>query len=347
MTSFYSPAVDHVARKIASTHGVEASYIGRDGAIDAVLEKAFDRELRQHVIEMGMRAMIPVRVFYRMPDGNIVGESRPGRKVESLEDFYTTIHVAGFAGEKPDAPPEKIAGDAYGTKVGADPGTRDDEGQLKLVRIRSTTRGRPVVGWRYGKDALRVGDKVKFKQPAVLQWTMGRTVRVAPGMTGAISQMSSKSPVAYLSMGGHDSIELPVHAIGHVYDVMADPALESKKSPSRGVSAVTGLPPAIHRLVMAVGFGRNPDEDDTPTDSPKFRGINRQDLQGYGSNPLTTDKDGEREEDMIVPPDAKDKAPSGKKGDDRSAHTSSKEPSVRVNIDGKTAQKRVLLGRRK
>jgi len=332
----YSPTVGHVARKIAAMPGVEASYIGRDGAIDAVLEKAFDRPLRQHVIEVGMRALVPVRVFYRMPDGNIVGESRPGKKIESLEDFYTNIHVAGFAGEKPDADPQKIAGDAYGDKVGKDPGTRDDVGQLKLVRIRSSTRGRPVVGWRYGKDTLRVGDKVKFKQPCVLNWTMGRTVRVAPGMTGSISQMSSKSPVAYLSMGGHDAIELPVHAIGHVYDVMVDPSLESKQqlearqTPSH-VSAVTGLPPAIHRLVMAVGFGRDPDYGETPTDSPMFR-------KRPGS--------GSEDEDMMVPPSAKNDAPTGRKGDDRSAHVSSGEPSVRVNLDGKPSQKRVLLGRK-
>ena len=339
----YSPTVGHVARKIAAIPGVEASYIGRDGAIDAVLEKAYDRPLRQHVIEVGMRALVPVRVFYRMPDGNIVGESRPGKKIESLEDFYTNIHVAGFAGEKPDADPQKIAGDAYGDKVGKDPGTRDDDGQLKLVRIRSSTRGRPVVGWRYGKDTLRVGDKVKFKQPCVLNWTMGRTVRVAPGMTGSISQMSSKSPVAYLSMGGHDAIELPVHAIGHVYDVMVDPRLESKQAPSH-VSAVTGLPPAIHRLVMAVGFGRDPDYGETPSDSPKFKGAKTPDLTKY-SSPLNTSKEDEKE-DMMVPPSAKNSAATGKKGDDRSSHVSSDEPNVRVNLDGKPSQKKVLLGRK-
>jgi len=336
----YSPSVGHVAKKIAALPGVAASYIGRDGAIDAVLEKAFDRPLRQHVIEMGMRAMIPVRVFYKMPDGHIVGESRPGKKIESLEDFYTNIHVAGFAGEKPDADPQKIAGDAYGDKVSKDPGTRDDEGQLKLVRIRANTRGRQVVGWRYGDKTLRLGDKVKFKQGCALNWTMGRTVRVAPGMTGSVAQMSSKSPVAYLSMGGHDAIELPVHAIGHVYDVMVDPALESK-APSH-VSAVTGLPPSIHRLVMAIGFGRDPDYGETPTNSPKFRG-GGPDLNKY-SQPLNTSKDDE--EDMLVPPSAKDKAPSGKKGDDRSTHVSPKEPSVRVSIDGKTSQKKVLLARK-
>lgn len=322
----YSAAVGHVARKIASIPGVEASFIGRDGAIDAVLETAFDRPLRQHVIQMGMRAMVPVRVFYRMPDGNIVGESLPGQKVEAIEDFYTNIHVAGFAGSDPKAPPEEIAGDAYGDKVGHAKDDRDDAGQLKLARIRSSGRGRPVVGWRYGRDAIRVGDKVKFKEPCVLQWTMGRTVKVAPGMTGSVMQMSSKSPLAYLAMGGHDSIELPIHAIGHVYDVMVDPKLESRAAPV--TAKMAGLPPEISRLVMAVGFGRNPDQDETSKkNSPKFKGPALPDLKGY--RPLNTDKT-EGEEDMLVP-------------DDKTSTVSTKEP--RVSLDGGKRQKRILLSR--
>jgi hypothetical protein len=324
--NFVSPAVDHVAKKIARLPGVEGSYIGRDGAIDAVLETAFDRPLRQHVIQMGMRAMVPVRVFYRMPDGNIVGEG----KVEGIEDFYTNIHVAGFAGSDPSAPPDAIAGDAYGDKdVGREKDTRDDGGQLKLTRIRSGSRGRPVVGWRYGKDAVRAGDKVKFKEPCVLQWTMGRTVKVGAGMSGKISQVSSKSPMAYLSMGGHDGIELPVHAIGHVFDVMIDPALESKQmsKPTTVNRALAGLPPQISKLVMTVGFGQPPEVDQaTPSDSLKFKGSRVANLQGYSGSKPTEASESEDDEDMLVPKSAK-------KGD---------EP--KVDVSGK--QKTVLLGRK-
>lgn len=306
----FSPTVDYVAKKIARLPGVEASFIGRDGAIDAVLEKAFDRPLREHCIQIGMRAMVPVRVFYRMPDGNIVGESKAGEKIEAIEDFYTNIHVAGFAGSVPTAPPEKIAGDAQGDqKVGAEKDARDDVGQLRLARIRSTSRGREVLGWRYGGKALRTGDKIKFKEACVLQWTAGRTVKVPVGMTGKVSRVASKSPMAYLSMGGHDGIELPVHAIGHVYDVMIDPALESMATPVTSNQA--GLPLQIKKLVMAVGFGRPHLEPwETPNNGPKFKG-----------------KSGavEATDDMLVPKSAKDKAPVGK-GDDRTIHTSTGEP---------------------
>jgi hypothetical protein len=307
----FSPTVDHVAKKIARLPGVEASFIGRDGAIDVVLEKAFDRPLREHAIQIGMRALVPVRVFYRMPDGNIVGEAKDGQKIEAIEDFYTNIHVAGFAGSEPSAPPEKIAGDAQGDqKVGAEKDTRDDAGQLKLARIRSTSRGREVVGWRYGSKVLRSGDKVKFREACVLQWTSGRTVKVPVGMTGKVSRVASKSPMAYLSMGGHDGIELPVHAIGHVYDVMIDPALESKATTITPEQA--GLPLQIKKLVMAVGFGRPHLEPwETPSNGPHGP-------HSKGKSPT------EATDDMLVPKSAK-KMPGGK-GDDRTIHTTTGEP---------------------
>jgi hypothetical protein len=340
--TFISPAVDHVARKIARVPGVEASFIGKDGAVDAVLETAFDRPLRQHVIQLGMRAMVPVRVFYRMPDGNIVGEERKGEKIEAIEDFYTNIHVAGFAGSDPSAPPEAIAGDAYGDKVGKEKDDRDDYGQLKLVRIRSASRGRQVLGWRYGKSTVRVGDKVKFKEPCVLQWTMGRTVKVGAGMSGAVSQVSSKSPMAYLSIGGHDGIELPVHAVGHVYDVMIDPALESKNpGKARDVMPKDVLHPLnIARKTMTVGFGR-------PHAEPWVTAKNGPNFKSQDTGPdWTLPSSKESEEDMVVPPSAKEKAPSKKKGDDRSTHVAPDEPSLRVSIDGHTEKKTVLLGRK-
>ena len=345
-----SPAVEHIAKKIARTPGVEASFIGKDGAIDAVLETAFDRPLRQHVIQMGMRAMVPVRVFYRMPDGNIVGEDRGGEKVESLENFYTNIHVAGFAGSDPSAAPDQIAGDAYGAKVGKEPDDRDDHGQLKLVRLRSASRGRQVVGWRYGKDTVKVGNKVKFKNSCVLQWTMGRTVKVGPGMQGIVSQMSSKSPMAYLSMGGHDGIELPIHAVGHVYDVMVDPALEAKgnnKAKDAGkardvMPSDLTTPSQIARKLGTIGFGRPHGEPwVTKSNGPKFN------YQANQPEFLPGDAyDVNEDDDMMVPPSGKGKSSPKAKNDDRTVDVGAKEPTIKVKVDGHTEKKKVLLARK-
>lgn len=332
--SFIPPAVEHVAKKIARVPGVEASYIGWDGAVDAVLETAFDRSTRQHVLDIGKRALVPVRVFYRMPDGETIGESDI-LKNESLEDFYTRIRVAGFADDGPNATPSEIAGDAYGDKdVKRNVDARDKSGQLKLTRIRATTRGRPVIGWEYGGDSLKVGDRVKFKKACCLQWTMGRTVSIRPGMTGRVSQMSSRRPIAFLDLGNGEKVELPIHAAGHVYDVMVDPRLESKqaglherKGTRPGRSALT---PQMKRLVMTVGFGRTPGIDDTPTNSAHFKGPTQPDLTGYSSS---------SEEDMI--------APKGKGGDDdRSSHVVPDEPKVRVRKNGIVKKKTVLLGRK-
>jgi len=331
--SFVSPAVEHVARKIARIPGVEASYIGKDGAVDAVLETAFDRVTRQNVLDIGKRALVPVRVFYRMPDDEIIGEAVLS-KFESLDDYYTRIRVAGFADDVLDATPDEIAGDAYGTKrVEQGVNARDGHGQLKLARIRATTRGRPVIGWKHGDSALRIGDKVKFKQQCCLQGAMGKTINISPGATATVSSMASRSPMAYLSIGGSEGVELPIHAMGHVYDVMVDPSLESVQE---GVNAKLGyLTPELKRLVMSVGFGRVPHYDDTPSNSANFNGRQTPDLDSYGS-----------EEDMLVPSSAKNSDPSDK-DDDRSGHISPKEPKISIRKNGKLKQKRVLLGRQR
>jgi len=335
--SFVPPAVEHVAKKIARTPGVEASYIGKDGAVDAVLETAFDRVTRQNVLDIGKRALVPVRVFYRMPDDEIIGEAALN-KFESLDDYYTRVHVAGFAGDVLDAPPDEVAGDAYGTKsVTHGVNARDSNGQLKLARIRATTRGRPVIGWKHGDSALRVGNKVKFKQHCCLQAAMGKTINVSPGATATVSHMSSRSPLAYLNIGGSDGVELPIHAMGHVYDVMVDPSLESIQQ--EGVNAKLGyLTPELKRLVMTIGFGRLPGSDDAPSNSAEFVGPELPDLKGYSS--------AGSDEDMLVPSSAKDSDPSDR-DDDRSAYVAQKEPKVKVRSNGKLKQKTVLLGRRR
>lgn len=333
--SYVPPAVEHVAKKIARTPGVEASYIGKDGAVDAVLETAFDRTTRQHVLDIGRRALVPVRVFYRMPDDEVIGESVL-RKYESLDDYYTHIHVAGFADDVPKAPADDVGGDAYGTKdVRLSVDARDGSGQLKLSRIRATTRGRPVIGWKHGDSSLRVGDKIKFRRPCCLQWTQGRTVNVAAGATASVSQMSSRRPIAYLSLGGNEKVELPIHAAGHVYDVMVDPRLESVQE---GVNKKLGyMTPELKRLVMAVGFGRAPGIDDTPTNTAHFNGPSQPDLIKYSSP----------EEDMLVPSKGSDSKPSGDRDDDRSAHVVQKEPRMTIRRKGKVQQKKALFSKKR
>ena len=318
--SYVPPILDFVAKKIARIEGVELSCVTREGAIDVILEGGYNRDLRSHILGIGMKAMVPVRVFYRMPDGRAIGESdaqheyRANAQVgEAIEDYYTRIHVAGFADDPAKAPPDEVAGDAYGTvDVKKDVDPRDGYGQLKLTRIRGTTRGRPVVGWKYGDHTVRKGSVVRFKKDACLNWTMGRTMGVKAGANGTVTGLASKRPLAYLSMGGYDQIELPVHAVGHVYDVMVDPKLESgqlaeAKGRCNAVDNTLGyLSPEMKRLVMTVGFGRPPGADDTPINKPKFRGPQQPDLIGYQAkvDDGTTTESSEEDatEDDLRPP---------------------------------------------
>lgn len=295
---YIPPAVDHVARKIARTQGVEQSFVCRDGAIDAIIEGGYNRELRSHLLEIGMRSMVPVRVFYRMPDGRAIGESEAEEMGEAVEDFYTTIKVAGFAGEPAQAPPDEVAGDAYGDKdVSKNKQDRDKWGQLKLQRIRAGSRGRPVVGWQYGDNIIRKGSKIKFKKHACLQWKDGKTFNAKPGMKGKVHALSSRRALVYLSLGGHEKIELPVHAVGHVYDVMVDPKLESAQYSETELT--TALPTELKRLVMAIGFGRPPGENDTKKNTAHFKGPAQPDLHGYAG------VEEDPEEDMLNPPSSK------------------------------------------
>lgn len=289
------PIVDFIAKKIARIDGVEVSLVTQEGAVDVILDGGYNRPLRERVLGIGMKAMVPVRVFYRMPDGRAIGEASARKEYErnaqfgeAIEDYYTRIHVAGFAGEPAEAPPDQAAGDSYGTDVKKDTDSRDDYGQLKLSRIRGNTRGRPVVGWKYGKHTLRKGSEIKFRKDACLQWTMGRTMSVKAGAHAMVTSLASKRPLVYLSMGGYDQIELPIHAVGHVYDVMVDPQLESRElheqrgKSSKVVNNTLGyLSPEMKRLVMTIGFGRHPGQDDTPSNKAHFRGPKQPDMHGY------------------------------------------------------------------
>jgi len=294
---YIPPSVDYVARKIARIEGVEQSFVCRDGAVDAIIEGGYNRDLRAHLLGIGQRAMVPVRVFYRMEDGRAIGESEARPAVdEAVEDFYTPIKVAGFAGEPAQAPPDAVAGDAYGdTDVAKNKEARDKWGQLKLQRLRGNTRGRPVIGWKYGDQTLRKGTKVKFKKPACLQWTKGRTFNAKAGAKGTVHALSSKRPLVYLSMGGADQIEIPVHAVGHVYDVMADHQLESSQYTEKRLSSK--LSPELQRLVMTVGFGRPPGSNDTKKNSAHFKGPTQPDLIGYAG----VEDDKEENDDLRDP----------------------------------------------
>lgn len=292
---YVPPIVDFIAKKIARIEGVELSCVTKDGGVDVILEGGYQRELRAHVLDIGMRSMVPVRVFYRMPDGRAIGEDAAldefevnGYVDEAIEDYYTRIRVAGFADDPAKAPPDEVAGDVYGNvSVKKDVEARDKAGQLKLCRIRGKTRGRPVVGWKYGDNTLRQGSKVKFKRDACLHWTLGRTMSVKAGSQATVHALASKQPLAYLSMGEYDQIELPVHAVGHVYDVMVDPKFESgalseSNGKARTIDNTLGyLAPEVKRLVMTIGFGRTPGQDDTPVNKPFTKRAPKPTAHGY------------------------------------------------------------------
>lgn len=294
------PSVEHVARKIARMSGVEQSFIGKDGAISAIIEGGYNRTLRSEVLEVGQRAMIPVRVFYRMPDGRAIGEQMAREEMEEdVTDFYDTVHVSGFAGDKPKNPPQDIGGDSYGDRVRIGDSPRDDYGQYRLKRIRSNGRGRPVVGWRYGDNVVQKGTRVNFLKKCCLQWKNGKTLTVNPGAKGVVSGVFTRRPIASVTIGGHEGVELPIHALGHVYDVMTDQKMESLDQFSSPIRRTVELDPDLKRLVNAVGFGRDPRYDETEVNSPKFKGSHQPDVIAYGES----EEEGEEEEDFIGDPD--------------------------------------------
>lgn len=313
---YATPALEYVAKKIARIEGVELTSVDKHGSVLAVLEGGYNRELRSRVLDVGRRAMIPVRVFYRMPDGAAIGEDSV--RMEDVDDYYQRVTIAGFAGEPKKAPPDEVAGDGYAhISVAKNKEERDKEGQLRLRRIRSKGRGRPVVGWRYGEADIRPGTGVKFKKPCSLLWTSGRVLNVAAGATGRVTKVSSRRAIAHVTIGGRDGVELPIHAVGHVYDVMtssdADEAGHIDEAVKKRYPSVQ-----YHRRVNAVGFGRWPSEDDAPSNSPHFRDP-RKDTGNAGAD-----------EDTMSP----------------GAVPVKDEPLIKVRDKGLISKKTVLLGRK-
>ncbi len=192
--------------KILKLNGVNGALLAEDGALRVEISQ-MDDDLHESVMAVGKSYMVPVQI----------------RLVEDVA--YAPIQVAGALGDKPVAPPEEVAADV--------------DGALKLKRIRGTTRGRPVIGWRYGKHEVRQGTKLKFSKDSCLKWTMGRTLMVKPGAGATVTALSSRRPIVFISMGEYDDIELPVHMLGHVTEVDTDgsPVIES-----------TGMSPYMQEL---------------------------------------------------------------------------------------------------
>jgi len=266
--------VVHIRDKIARLGGLESVGVAKDGAINAIIAGGIHRRLREEILDIGRRALVPVRVFYRMPDGRVIGED--------VSDYYKTIHIPGFATGTSEAPPEEVA---------AEP-----KGALKLKRIRKNSRGRPVVGWKVGDKVIRRGTEIEFKNPASLQWTLGRTLTVKPGSKAVVSDLASRRPLVYLTLGGYESVELPIHTLGHLFDLTKKPKMEAKEQEK----PVGYLTPELNRLVNVIGFGR---VDDLPSEIQKsVYGDKAQDRKA--SRHAEEDVEGdETEEDFLKPPE--------------------------------------------
>lgn len=306
----------YVQGKIAALRDVESVSEAPDGALNVILSKGIDRRLREEVLNCGRHALVPVRVFYRMPDGRAIGERQI--RAEAIEDYYTPLHVPGFAGEPSVAPPEEVA--------------KEVDGAQKLSRIRSNTRGRPVIAWKMGEVDLRRGMEVVFKKPCCLQWTMGRTMNIDSGARGRIVDMATNRPLLYLAVGGYDSIELPVHLLGTMFDLIEHPKNENKKGSGPGIDAEIGyVTPGLQRLIGAPGLRVGwSDTGDGTADYP-FNSANYSPLGFDRAEPYLPSASSD--EDMLsspetIDPSKADRRFSGKAGKDN------------------TKQKKLVLGRK-
>ena len=324
----------NVAGRIRKLEGIESVTVDKVGTIVAVANTGgIDRRLRQEALALGQNAMVPVRVFYRMPDGKVIGEDEFSTEsyrcrrcdesatkklvctrgfapvcdehehtikrsllmqgfhlesvvnLEAIEDFYTRVYVKGFAGDKVDAPPEEVAG------------SPNPEGAKKLQRVRGSSRGRPVVAWKYGEMELRNGSTVKFKSDNCLNWKGGQTMNVKKGSVGHVYELSTKNPIAYLQVGEHSGVQLPIHAIGHLYDVMVS---ERKEEPPKAPSL------SYQRLMNTVGFSSEMPQHDTPHNHPtRDRRRTRRVGAHASGNATTSESKKAGEEDFLLPPDKK------------------------------------------
>ena len=330
--NIYGPGdtLGYVAKRIQSLEGIESTSVSKCGTVVAIANTGgIDRDLRQEALALGKNAMVPVRVFYKMPDGRVIGEEEfSGEKyrcrecneaatkklvcsrgfaptcdqheanlketllmrgyhieevvnLEAIEDFYTRVYVNGFAGDKVEAPPEEVA--------------VEPEGAKRLQRIRSNGPGNPVVAWKFGDVECRCGSTVKFKKGTTLNWTDGKTMNVKKGAIGHVYEMSSKHPLGYLQIGQYSGVQLPMHAIGHLFDVMVSEAKE--KLPEY---------PTLdyQRLVNTIGFGHEMPQQDTPNNHPtRDRRRTRRAGAHQSAGIQASESKSREEEDFLLPPD--------------------------------------------
>lgn len=218
--------IKYVAEKINQLKGV-ARVDCHNGVICPVIT-GVNPELREEVLDICRRAMLPVKVQYQLEDGALVTHdqlvefhlplvSYSNAVINNLgvrgplepdRNWYQPIQVDGALGEPKMAPPDEVVN----AKDGAE----------KLKRLRANTRGRPVVGWKLGDRVVRKGDTLKAIDHCPLQWTMGRVINVRPGMTAKVTELSSRRPIAYADLGEYSGVEIPVHMLGKMFDLVTN-----------------------------------------------------------------------------------------------------------------------------
>jgi hypothetical protein len=204
-----------------------------------------------------------------MPDGNVVGEDKkklPRTWNEWVDEFYEPVKVPGFFGTDSGAPPEKVVKDVAGSQL--------------LTRVRASTRGKPVIAWRYDDMEVKRGSIIKFKKETSLQWTMGRMLSVKPGSMATVDELSSRRPIAFIRIGEFDNVELPIHMMSHFFDIMPNYDVKKESKDDRNVkinkskqAAAARQDPEMAKVIKnigvgAIGWGRDPETDNVPGNQP-------------------------------------------------------------------------------
>lgn len=272
--------ITYVARKILALEGVDTVGITDNGTIVTTLV-GVDRHLREEIIDICKRAMMPASVVYKLENGQVVTEAQLDEHgtfalplisysnnmysadqidklgvrgpIEPDTRWYARVDVPGQLGDTPEAPADEIAA---------------PDGGQKLKRLRSKGRGRPVVGWKFGDKTVRKGSNLKALDHCSMQWTMGRILNVKPGTVAHVTELSTRRPVAFADIGEYTGVEIPVHMLGKMFDLVTDhgsgttpkASLESKGS----ISAILKKEaPSLHELL---GLGSVCEDDNLQLD---------------------------------------------------------------------------------
>jgi len=116
-----------------------------------------------------------------------------------------------------------------------------------------------------------------------------------------VTELATKRPIAFLSLGEYEGVELPLHMLGTAFEVLST-GKPKATGESKAVDDRLGyLGPELKRIIMAVGFGRKPGDDDTSTNTANWApdGTERPD-------PYIPPATGEGDEDMISSPETTD-----------------------------------------